>query len=562
MAWQDDIARALEATNDGAAPRRPTLRTDLEVEDNGAIVRVRKPGASATFELRDIEWAVAQLLDGNRGARAIMEGAARLGLVLNERMLRAFVKELGGYGFLAENGSATFATPLDTSEQTDIDWFVQRASTLQTRGQTGDARQYLVAALEADPSSEVVRSMLRDLDRRVTATAMVVATPVALSAEADDAPVEMTVIGDEPLDTMADDEAALLEAARESEALARNRMRRRAIIVVSALAVFVGVAALVPWSYDVRAEVELLPNEARVIASPLPGQVRELLVTQGSHVNAGDVVAKLDTKELDNELAALEAEQRKQEAELDRLRNGSRGFEKQRAAQEVAMRRAQVTFLQREFERKRKGRDVLSAGEIERAEKELRVARAELGQSQAELALVRAGSRDELVRMQEAQVTRVVAQVELARLRLERLTLKAPISGTIITAHPEKLLGVTVRPGETLLDVMDTSTLRAELRIDPDEAYRVKRDAPLTVWLYGFATQRFTSQVSYIASAAAEEKSGRTHVSAEAWLRNDEGKFLPGMKGVAKVHTAESSLLQALLRPTIRAWHRLRLTFF
>jgi len=81
-------------------------------------------------------------------------------------------------------------------------------------------------------------------------------------------------------------------------------------------AVALPLALLVPAERHVSAAAELVPRERRLVTAPLDGFVDEVLVSSGERVERGQLLARLDRRELELELARRDSESASAEAEL------------------------------------------------------------------------------------------------------------------------------------------------------------------------------------------------------------------------------------------------------
>lgn len=112
----------------------------------------------------------------------------------------------------------------------------------------------------------------------------------------------------------------------------------------------VGLASvLISAPYRVEASVSLRPVEKRVIAVPFDGTVREVMpgAKAGEVVTAGDVLARLDTSEL--ELSAIEARGAVRQAEAqadDAIRRGE-GAKRQQAEAQAEQARARLDLFEK-----------------------------------------------------------------------------------------------------------------------------------------------------------------------------------------------------------------------
>jgi biotin carboxyl carrier protein len=84
-----------------------------------------------------------------------------------------------------------------------------------------------------------------------------------------------------------------------------SRYRRRAVLAVLGILVAV---MLVPVPYNVPAACELQPVKRRFVAAPFDGPLEKVLVRPGDIVAAGDILARINPREIEYELAGLRAD--------------------------------------------------------------------------------------------------------------------------------------------------------------------------------------------------------------------------------------------------------------
>ena len=130
------------------------------------------------------------------------------------------------------------------------------------------------------------------------------------------------------------------------------------------------------------------------------GIVGEVLVREGSRVQAGQVLVKLDCGSLEADVHTREAHLAAAQATYDRFRNGSR-------PDEIAVGEAVLGYSQARLEEAQKtlqrtlalqeGVTVTTARVLE-VERDARIAAAQLEEAQARLSLLKAGSREEDIR--------------------------------------------------------------------------------------------------------------------------------------------------------------------
>ncbi|MCG5057608.1 MAG: efflux RND transporter periplasmic adaptor subunit [Limnoraphis sp. WC205] len=142
----------------------------------------------------------------------------------------------------------------------------------------------------------------------------------------------------------------------------------------------------------------------RVNLSPkTQGRLSQLFVEQGDRVEAGDIIARMESGEIEAQLLQAEAGLARAQANLSKLQTGSRPEEI--AAAQARLNRAQATL------------DELQAGT--RSE-EIAVAQAKLNEAEARLADARSGSLDDEIAQAESRLTANKAELELASERVRR----------------------------------------------------------------------------------------------------------------------------------------------
>ncbi len=239
------------------------------------------------------------------------------------------------------------------------------------------------------------------------------------------------------------------------------------------------VAPVVPGgvevSIDVPAEVQLNPDRVAHITSLVSGQLREVRVTTGDRVEAGQVLAVL--RSVDLGLARAE-------------------YQRARAMLEVA---------NANFTRQKRLRSDGIASERSFLEAQLEVSktRAELDAATARLQVfgVRGG-------------------------RGPDLQLRAPIAGVVIARHATQ--GENVDPEDRLFIVADLSTVWVIGRVYEQYVAAVRPGMAATLVLRAFPGRTWAGTVSYVASTLDEETRS---LAVRVEMDNPDGTLRPGLFG-------------------------------
>ncbi|RIA55992.1 secretion protein HlyD [Dichotomicrobium thermohalophilum] len=169
------------------------------------------------------------------------------------------------------------------------------------------------------------------------------------------------------------------------------------------------------------------------------GRVERMLFHEGDKVEAGELLAQLDTEPFEEELALRKAEVAEAQAQLAKLEAGTRPQEIERARADVEAREAALENARAIYGRQEKlvRRDFASQQAFDDALEQLKRARAALRSAKEALNLAIEGPRKEDVAAAEAALEAARAQKEAAQTALEDASLHASEDGVILTRAVE-----------------------------------------------------------------------------------------------------------------------------
>ncbi len=194
------------------------------------------------------------------------------------------------------------------------------------------------------------------------------------------------------------------------------------------------------------------------IGSKISGRVAAVLVEEGARVSAGAPLLRVDTSDLAAQQAQTQANVAAARAQLLKVLTGARPQERRQSADAVNQARAglnaalaslQLAEANAERDRSLKSEGAISQRDLDAAETQVSVARAQVEQARAaydssvqNAALVHIGSRDEDIQQARTQLAQAEAQLAAAQVQLRDATIYAPFAGTITQR--------SVEPGETV----------------------------------------------------------------------------------------------------------------
>jgi HlyD family secretion protein len=286
---------------------------------------------------------------------------------------------------------------------------------------------------------------------------------------------------------------------------------RRTILILLLILVIGAVAGLAWWltqreksarqivvygNVDLR-QVQLSFNNSERIAA--------VLVQEGDRVRQGQLLAKLDTRRLEPQVAQAEAQAAAQRQVVQRLRNGSRPEEIAQARANVDSAKADAFNARQQYERVKSAAE-MSAGravrqqDVDSAKAALQVAEAKLAVNEKALDLAVIGPRKEDIAQNEAQLRANEAQLALLRQQLVDAQLLAPIHAVVRTRILEP--GDMASPQKPVFTLAITDPKWVRAYVSEPDLGKVHPGMTASVAVDTFPNRRFDGWVGFISPVA------------------------------------------------------------
>jgi len=286
---------------------------------------------------------------------------------------------------------------------------------------------------------------------------------------------------------------------------------------------------------DVRQNVEAasapVVKEAPVLACPGRVETREdpldigvgasgvllrFAVRQNDHVAAGQVLAQVDCADLTAELAQYESEQQVSIRTKERLVVGGRPED--RAAAMAKIRSAEATLVERRawYERMKglAAKDVVAKSEFDRAEREWRVAEADLESARQQSRSAAAEPLREDLAKVDAEIRAAGDRIAAAKARLTKCTVTSPISGTVLRTFVTAGEYLSSAYPKIMLTVADLTRLRVRAEVDEQDIGKVRTARRVSVVSDAWPGKEFPATISYEAPVMGRRRT-RTGDPAE-----------------------------------------------
>lgn len=278
-----------------------------------------------------------------------------------------------------------------------------------------------------------------------------------------------------------------------------------------------GAAAVVPLDKGITfAGTVVVETKTQPVQHQRGGIVGRIHVQEGQQVEAGAILITLDTKDIDDQITALREQSEASKRQLSLIREEARTFSNLAERQLAA--RSKVLALERQ------------------------------------------------VAQIEKENSALTARVSMAVQELQRMEIRAPVAGRILTLGVRGIAAV-MQPGQTVAEIVpQNDRLVIEGRMSPLQVEAARPGMAAKVWLRALSwreSRPFKARLAWISPDSVEDRrTGTAYFVARVELedsRNDINKHVaihPGMRAEMLLTTGERTLLDQLLDPLFRNLHR------
>jgi HlyD family secretion protein len=239
-----------------------------------------------------------------------------------------------------------------------------------------------------------------------------------------------------------------------------------------------------------------------VVAFRTQGRIVALPVEEGGAVKAGDLLARLDDADYQQQVRIDEATLHTRDRELQLAEAGNRTQDIHASEQTVADAKADLELKRADLERYTAlyKRDAISAQTRDQAETAFQRAKAVYERAEQNLSEIREGTRKEQIAVSKATLRAAHQNLGLSRVRLDYTVLQSPVTGVITVRQAE--LGEYVVPGTPVVTVADLDHLWVRAYVNETDLGRVRWGQQVTVRTDSLAGKSYKGKVSFISPEA------------------------------------------------------------
>lgn len=238
-------------------------------------------------------------------------------------------------------------------------------------------------------------------------------------------------------------------------------------------------------------------GEERVIIPQLSGRLARVYIGEGDAVKAGQVIAEIENAEYRAALAGASAELARREAEHAKLKAGARREELDAATAARSEAIAAEHQAGAEYDRRRSmaARKLIADEALQLARTQAEAATARRERADAELALLRAGTRAEDLAAAAAAVDAARADRDRAQALYDKSQIVSPIDGQVLKRDLREGETVVALSPLPLARVGDISRLYVRADIDELDIGRVRTGQKAAITSDAFPGQAFAGEV-------------------------------------------------------------------
>jgi HlyD family secretion protein len=291
-------------------------------------------------------------------------------------------------------------------------------------------------------------------------------------------------------------------AARSDISAPQPRAHLNAPAAIAGL-LFIAIIGLAIW-YLARPEPLLVQGEAEStridIAARVSGRLAKIAVSRGQNIAAGATLLVIDNPEMVAELRQAEAEKVVADAELQRIKVGTRPEIIAQRKAEIDRANADVTLAEQTYNRTRQlaAHQFAPQSKLDEDTDALTLAQRRLDQAKLAYDEAVRGFTAEEHEIAEANVAKAAAKIDTIKALVDQLTITAPIASQVYQIPVEE--GEVVTPGLPLISLVDLSDTWLGFSLREDLIAGLKVGDRFTVRVPALGNRKVTAQVRVIAA--------------------------------------------------------------
>lgn len=243
------------------------------------------------------------------------------------------------------------------------------------------------------------------------------------------------------------------------------------------------------------------------LTAPFDGTVSTLSVVAGSKVKAGDVIFTLDTAQLDMRVRNALSDVLKAQREVTRVEQWKSAPEISRLRRQLRMASAQLKNSQTSLAETRAlyQRGIVSRNELDAIRLQVETQTEEQRNAQDDLALAEAGADSDNQQIANMALANAQAQYDLLIEQAKRAQVKAPFDGLVLQATLPggnkaalPVVGQLLTQGSPVFNLAGLEEVNVVARVQESDTRFLKEGLPVTLVIEGISEKTFSGRLTHI----------------------------------------------------------------
>lgn len=283
-----------------------------------------------------------------------------------------------------------------------------------------------------------------------------------------------------------------------------NALKHKGILIVPVVLVVVAIAVLI-WQ-QAKPEPTILTGMVEVkevdVASKIPGRIDTILVKKGQVVHKGQLLARLESKEIDAKVAQAKAVMEAAKAKWDMARHGARPEQKEAVEKLYLQAKHQYEFAKKTYDRVQQvyKDSVISAQKLDEVEFKYNAAKEQMEAAKAKYEMVLKGARKEEVRAAEALYHQAEGAYREALAYRQETRLVSPLEGRVQELVADQ--GEIIAAGYPIITLIQPQDAWIVLQLREDQMNGLKIGQTFQGAIPALNNLKVTFKVDYIAQMA------------------------------------------------------------
>ena len=253
-------------------------------------------------------------------------------------------------------------------------------------------------------------------------------------------------------------------------------LKNKGVLLIPVVLILAAVVVLVLQSAKPKVTVVTGMVETKEIdvASKIPGRVDSVLVQKGQRVHRGELLAHLESKEIDAKVAQAKAVMEAAKAKWDMARRGARPEEKEAVEKLYLQAKHQFEFARKTYERVQQvyKDSVISAQKMDEVTFKYNAAKEQMEAARAKYDMVLKGARKEQIRAAEALYRQAEGAYREALAYQKETRLVSPIDGIVQDLVADQ--GEIVAAGYPVITLIQPQDAWVVLQLREDQLKGIK----------------------------------------------------------------------------------------